>query len=145
MISLKRANQGGSVQTFFIIGLLLVIVAIGTARYVQQHGAQVRRDQAIAQAEKQLKTDQASSSSGSTSTSPNNANSGQVTPSTSTASSSAQSSTSATSGAAVVVQSSDLPTTGPSATSIVNVLLIGLLSAVTTAYLSSRRQLARSL
>lgn len=144
MISLKRANQGGAVQTFFIVGLLLVIVTIGTARFVEQHGAQVRRDQAIALAEKQLKTDQASSNSGSTATNSSNTNSGQATPpSTSTSDSSAQSSATTTSTDAA--RSSALPTTGPSAASIVNIVLIGLLSAVTAAYLSSRRHLARSL
>ncbi len=144
MISLKRANQGGSVQTFFIIGLLLVIVTIGVARYVQQHGAQVRRDQAIAQAEKQLKTDQASSNSSNTATNSNNTNAGQTaSPSTSGSETSSQSSTATTSG--TVAESSALPTTGPSANAIVNIMLIGLLSAVTVAYISSRRQLTRSL
>lgn len=133
MISLKRANQGGAVQIFFIVGLLLVIVTIGVARFVQQHGAQVRRDQAIALAEKQLKTNQASSNSGSSATNSSNTNSGQTTP------------PSATTTTTDVAQSSALPTTGPSVTSVVNIVLIGLLSAVTAAYLSSRRHLARSL
>ncbi len=144
MISLKRTNQGGSVQTFFIIGLLLVLVTIGAARYVELRGAQVRRDQAIAQAEKQLKTDQASSNSGSTATNSGGTNSGQVAaPSSSSSGTSSQPSTTTTPSA--VAGSSVLPTTGPSTTSIINIVFIGLLSAVTAAYLASRRQLARSL
>lgn len=142
MISLKRANQGGSVQTFFIIGVLLVIVTIGTARFVEQHGAQVRRDQAIALAEKQLKTNQTSSDSGSSATSSSNTNSGQTTAPSTTSS---DASTAASTTSATTTQSSALPTTGPSTTPIVDILLVGLLSAVTVAYISSRRNLARSL
>lgn len=141
MISLKQAIQGGAVQTFFIVGVLLVIVTIGAARFVQQHGAQVRRDQAIALAEKQLKTNQTATNSTNTSTDNNSANSGQTTPpSTSNSTSSTPATTSTT-----VAQSSALPTTGPSITSIIDTVLIGLLSAAIAAYVSSRRHLARSL
>ncbi len=137
MISLKRANQGGAVQTFFIVGLMLVIVTIGLARFVEQHGAQVRRDQAIALAEKQAKTDQAASNSSSTAAGSNSANSGEVT---------APSSDSSTStSTANVTSSSALPTTGPSDMTIVNIVLSGVLSAVTVAYFASRRMLSRSL
>ncbi len=138
MISLKRTNQGGSVQTFFIIALMLVIITIGMARFVEQHGAQVRRDQAIALAEKQAKTDQAASdSSSNSSTGSNSTNTGEV------AVPSSDSSASTTT--AAVTESSALPTTGPSDMTIVNIVLSGLLSAVTVAYFASRRMLARSL
>ena len=143
MISLKRANQGGAVQTYFIIALLLAIVAIGVARYVEEHGAQVRRNQAIAQAEKQLKTDQDNTNTAKTDEGSGSAgvNSGQTAAPSQTSTNSSSTSSTAT----APQQSSSLPTTGPSDDMVIRIFLAGLLTATIAAYVSSRRTLARSL
>lgn len=51
MKSLNRTNQGGSVTSFVVIGLFLVIGLATSAYLFNQRVQQVRKEQAIAQAE----------------------------------------------------------------------------------------------
>ncbi len=139
MISLKRTNQGGSVQTFLIVAVILTIVLIGAARYVQQHGAQVRRDQAIAAADKQAADNQ-------TATTPltDNQDTG-TTQGASSATGTSQQANSATNTEAQVATTNDLPTTGPGLSSIVSMAMMGILVGFTTAYVLSLRIAKRPL
>ena len=133
MISLKRTNQGGSVQTFLIVAVILTIVLIGAARYVQQHGAQVRRDQAIASVDKQTIDNQTTSSSSTD-------NQGASTaPGTNSTTDTSQQTSSATDTSTQVAASNDLPTTGPGLSSIISMIMAGILVGATTAYVLSLR------
>ena len=53
MIAIQRTNQGGSVATFIVVGVILVFGLIGTVYFLKQHGEQVRKEQAIAAYDKQ--------------------------------------------------------------------------------------------
>lgn len=147
MISSKRTNQGGSVRMFLIVAVILAIVTIGTASYVQKHGEQARRNQAIAQANKQAITDKAATDTASTnadkSTTSGNDATQTATSSTSGTTEMAQTST-VTSADAARQQSSVLPTTGADM-SVVRILMVGLLAGFIVAYISSRREQTRPL
>ncbi len=135
MISWKRTDQGGSVQTFIIVAVILTIVLIGAARYVQQHGVQVRRDQAIALANKQAADNQTAPSSGASTD-----NQGTTTaPGTSAAPVGATQSTSATVSTDSQSGAAALPTTGPGISSVIRMAMAGMLVGVSVAYLLSRR------
>jgi len=141
MISLKRTNQGGSILTFIVIAVVLAFGVIGTAYFVKQHGEQVRKEQAIAQADALAKQEAAKSS-------------GTATPATSEnkSGSAADTSTPAPTVATPTpapstLTSSDqaaLPTTGPESDAV-QLLAIGLLVASSAAYVSSRRAINHSL
>lgn len=45
---IRLTNQGGSVATFIIIGIILVSGLVGTTYFLNQRGQQVRKDQEIA-------------------------------------------------------------------------------------------------
>jgi len=53
MNAIRRTDQGGSVATFIIIGVILALGLIGTVYVLKQHGEQVRKEQAIADSERQ--------------------------------------------------------------------------------------------
>lgn len=138
MISLRRTNQGGSVHTFLIVAVILTIVLIGAARYVQQRGAQVRRDQAIAAADKQGAASQPTPSSSTDNQGTSSA------PGTSSANSAAQQASPAAD-TGTPAASSALPTTGPGLSSIISMVMAGILVGVTTAYVLSLRVAQRPL
>lgn len=140
MTIFTKSNQGGYVQTFFIVAVLLAIVTIVAINYVQDRGEQARRDQAIAQANDQAITDQAASNSD------KNTASGGDTTKTASSSTPAPGETAQTSTAtdANQQQSGVLPTTGADA-SIVRIIMTGLLTGFIVAYVTSRRALTRPL
>ena len=53
MSKVRRTNQGGSVVGIVIIGVILASLLVGSIYYLNIHGDQVRKEQAIAAAEKQ--------------------------------------------------------------------------------------------
>lgn len=145
MISSKRTNQGGSILTFIIAAVVLAFGVIGTAYFVKQRGEQVRKEQAIVQADKLAKQEDSKKQAAATSSSSeNNGKTNTDTTAVAAVASAAPASTATPS----TPQSSDeqaaLPTTGPES-GIGQVLAIGLLVASGTAYISSRRGLNRSL
>jgi hypothetical protein len=50
----RRTNQGGSIVTFIIVGLVLTLLLAGAAYYVNQRGEQARKDQAIANSDEKI-------------------------------------------------------------------------------------------
>ena len=52
-----KTDQGGSVATFVVIGIILTVILFGSILYLRQRGDQARRDQAIAEYEKQKDTE----------------------------------------------------------------------------------------
>jgi len=48
MRAIQRTSQGGSVATFIIVVVILAAGLFGTIYFLKRHGEQVRRDQAIA-------------------------------------------------------------------------------------------------
>ncbi|MFZ2125025.1 MAG: hypothetical protein WA087_00030 [Candidatus Saccharimonadales bacterium] len=62
-MSKKLSMQRGSAVTFILTGVVLAVLLVGAVFVVVRHGEQVRKDQAIAEAEKQLADDQGSSES----------------------------------------------------------------------------------
>jgi len=138
MISLKRTNQGGSILTFIIVAVVLAFGVIGTAYFVKQHGEQVRKEQAIAQADALAKQEAAKSSGAATS-----ATSESKTESTTGTSTPAPTEPSSTP-APTSSEQAALPTTGPESNAF-QLVAIGLLVASSVAYGLSRRAPDRSL
>jgi uncharacterized protein HemX len=125
---IQRANQGGSVAMFVIVGVILAAGLVGTVYFLKQHGQQVRNEQAIAAYDKQIadqkKADELSSK--------NNKNT--------TANESSNDSTTNN----TVSAAQQLPTTGPKSV-IGEIIGAGLLAISISEYLLSRRNLMRSL
>jgi LPXTG-motif cell wall-anchored protein len=136
MISLRRTNQGGSVLTFIIVAVVLALGVIGTAYFVKQHGEQVRKEQAVAQADTLAK--QEAAKSGSATTSATTESQTGSTAGTSTPVPTAPSTTPAPTSNEQVA----LPTTGPESNAF-QFVAIGLL--VASSAVLSRRALDRSL
>ena len=128
----ERTNQGGSVATFVVVGIILVAVLIGGIYLVNIRGQQARKSQEIATSETQKPV---STGSSTTNTSSNSSNSTQQ-----TSTSSAQEESSASEEAT----SQNLPTTGVGI-NWVKLAGVYLLTVSLTAYVLSRRNLARSL
>lgn len=63
MRAIRRTNQGGSVKTFIIIGVILAVGLIGTVYILKQRGDQVRKDQAIATYEQQKAAEESATKS----------------------------------------------------------------------------------
>lgn len=124
MSKIRRTNQGGSIVTFVIIGVVLAALLIGSVYYLKQRGDQVRKDQAIAAADQQ-KADEDRAKSEAADKSDTN---GTVTDDTDKN----------------VTNAQNLPATG-SEMSISGLVGIFLMSTMTTSYISSRRKLARYL
>lgn len=51
MTIFTKANQGGSIRTYLIVAVVFVVIFVLSLNFIQQRGEQVRKDQAIAQAE----------------------------------------------------------------------------------------------
>jgi len=124
MSKIRRADQGGSIVTFVIVGVVLAALLIGSVYYLKQRGDQVRKDQAIATADK-LRADEDKAKSEAADKSNT---SGAVTDDTDKN----------------VAAAKNLPATGAEM-SVSSLVGIFLMSTMTTSYISSRRKLARSL
>ena len=124
MSKIRRTNQGGSIVTFIITGVILTFVLVGAIYALNKHGEQVRKDEAIATAEQQRANESENvddSESKSSSDSAVDDNSDKT-----------------------VTSAEVLPTTG-SELSISALVGMFLLTAATVNYVSSRRYLVRSL
>lgn len=133
MISLRRANQGGSVLTFIIIAVVLAIALIGTAYFVKQKGEQVHLDQATTQADEIAREEDSVPADESNDDEPV----ASETPAP-------NSETPAPSPTSEPNEQEVLPTTGPENDSI-NILAVALLTASCVAYITSRRHAGASL
>ena len=128
MSAIRRTDQGGSIVTFIIVGVILAVGLIGTVYILKKHGEQVRKDQAIAAANQQ-KTSNPPIESG------NTKNSGAVSSNDGKAANSSTVTTNA---------SQNLPTTGFELP-ISGLVGSCLLTVAITSYSSSRRSLIRRL
>jgi len=126
MSSIKRLDKSNSVTVFVVISIILIIGLVGAASAVKRRGQQVRTDQAIAVSEQQ-KADQ-------TVVEPENPNSPEVV--TSSGENSSASSVIPTTGG----NSGVLPVTGPEL-NVVQMVGVGLLTALAVSYIRSRRNL----
>ncbi|MEI7918008.1 MAG: hypothetical protein WCH58_01375 [Candidatus Saccharibacteria bacterium] len=124
MSKIRRTDQGGSVVGIVIIGVILTLVFIGSIYFINKRGDQIRKDQAIAAADKQAKEAEKSK--------------------TVVSSNQSKSTTATDSSTAVSTAPEILPVTGPEI-SISTIAGVYLLTFTATGYLSSRRQLARYL
>jgi cytoskeletal protein RodZ len=122
---LRRTNQGGSVASFVVIGVILVAGLLSAIYFVDQRGQQARKDQAISAISTKKQT---TSPTTTTKTTTNK------TPVTTSVKSTTQTQT----------QTSNLPTTGVE-THILSLVSIFLLSASAVAYMVSRWTLEHSL
>lgn len=127
MGEIRRTDQGGSIVTFIIVGVILAFVLVGGVSYLRQRGEQVRKDQAIATADQEKAAKDAARASQNTDNSGANSSSTEkVTDNSSGNSNSTQ----------------NLPVTG-SELSINGLVASFLLTFATVNYLSSRRSLVR--
>jgi len=134
MSSKQRINQGGSVITFVVIGVILAAGLIGAVYFLRQRGEQVRKDQAIAiydreQADKKAAEAEAAKKE----VASNNSNSEK------TSGDSSEDSTQSE-----VNVTSELPATGIEL-SINQLIGTFALTTALTGFIVSRRSLARSL
>ena len=132
MIQLKRTNQGGFLQTFIIIAVVLAITIVSVAYFVKNRGETVRRDQAIALA------DQIASSEESNQADKNSSPAVAV-------ESNAATVVDDSAKEASVDETESLPATGPAEDTMVFIVELGILSSVVMYYIQSRRNLSRSL
>lgn len=132
MVQLKKTNQGGFLQTFIIIAVVLAITIVSVAYFVKNRGETARRDQAIALA------DQIASSKDSNKT---DEGSNPAVAVESNAATVVDDGTKEVS----VDETENLPATGPAEDAIVFVVELGILSAMVMYYVQSRRNLSRSL
>lgn len=131
---MRRTNQGGSVASFIIVGIILVAAVSSVAYFVSQRGKQARIDQATTIAREQSKattTEQTPAAPTSTA-----APETQAAPSTTASSPSVTPQSTTT--------TSNLPQTGPEL-NIVGFIGLALLTMTVMSFLTSRRQLAATL
>ena len=128
----RRTNQGGSVATYILIGLILIAGLLGSVYFVKLRGDQARKDQAIASLNKQpVKPPVAQKSADKDEESTDN------TPASSNDNKSVTS-------AEPTANSKDLPNTG-SNLAVGDLLATFMLTVAIIGYISSRRTLNRSL
>lgn len=133
MISLRRANQGGSVLTFIIIAVVLAIALIGIAYFVKQKGEQVRLDQATTQADEIAREEDNVPADESNDDEPIASETPAPDSETPTPSPISEPS-----------EQDALPVTGPE-NDVINILAVALLTASCVAYITSRRHVNASL
>ncbi len=124
MSNKRQANQGGLVTRIVIIGVILALVLVGSVYYLNKRGDQIRKDQAIAAADKQ--TQEAEKSK------------------TVVSSNKSNTTTKNESSSVTTTIPEALPVTGPE-TSINSLIAVYLLTFAVTGYVTSRRQLVRYL
>ena len=127
MSIIRRTDQGGSIVSFVVVGVVMAFVLIGGVYVLTQRSEQARKEQAIATADKQA-ADNAKKST--------NANSSKSIGSNTSKVSDNSSNTTSTSTA--------LPTTGPESTTI-ELAGVYFLTASIVGYSLSRRNLMRYL
>ena len=127
MSEIRRTDQGGSIVTFIIVSVILALGLVGGIYALNKHGEQVRKDQAIAAADEKKAASEAAKSE-------STKNSEVVTGGDDKASE----------GSSAVGNAQNLPATGAEL-SISGLVGTFLLTASTTGYVSSRRNLMRSL
>jgi cytoskeletal protein RodZ len=132
MAGTRRTNQGGSVATFVVVGLILVVTLVGAIYLVKIRSQQARNNQEIATSETKKPA------------STNNSTSNGSTKSSESSQSSDTSDSQAENTAASTTTSQGLPTTGPGI-DILQLVGVYMLAVSSTAYILSRRKLARSL
>jgi len=133
MAGTRRTNQGGSVATFVVVGLILAVTLVGAIYLVKIRSQQARNNQEIATSETKKPV----------STSSSNSNSSLTTSQSSQSSDTSNSQTENTNTSSTTT-GQDLPTTGPE-TDLLQLVGVYMLAVSLTAYILSRRQLARSL
>lgn len=127
MSEIRRTNQGGSIVTFIIVGVILAVVLVGGVSYLRQRGEQVRKDQAIAAADQEKAAkDAARQSQNANNSESKGSSTGTVDDNSSGNSNSVK----------------NLPVTGPEAT-IGALVAPFLLTFASVSYVSSRRSLVR--
>ena len=124
MSKIRRTDQGGSVVGIVIIGVILTLAFIGSIYFINKRGDQIRKDQAIAAADKQA----AEAEKSKTVVSSNQ--------------SKATAATDSSTAASTIPEA--LPVTGPEIP-VSTLVGVYLLTFASVGYLSSRRQLARYL
>jgi cytoskeletal protein RodZ len=142
-MSKRRSNQGGAILTFIVIAVVLVAVTVGAIYFVQQRGAQVRREQAIAAADKQAADQKTQSASDAARRASDAARLAAATKANQATSQPSTSGT-ATTPKPSTPTASALPETGPES-ALLAMVALGSVVAASTYYVSSRRALARSL
>lgn len=135
-----RIKWGGSLVSYIVVGIILVLIVSGVAYGVQSRGNQVREDKASSIASKQSKTATADQNA---SKNESKATTTTVTKPTSSVPTPATTVKTDTTGSTVAT-TSDLPQTGIEF-SLTKYLGLGVLVAVVVSYVSSRRNLVRSL
>ncbi len=123
----RRTNQGGSVATFIVIGVILATGLVGSIYLLNQRVGQVRKEQTIAANKKKQPTTTIQKSSESNKT---------------TAKTSTSTNKTSVSVPKAPTNAPDIPATGPEL-SAGDLMGVYLLSAVTTGYILSRRKLAK--
>lgn len=123
----RRTYQGGSVVNFVVIGAVLAVLLAGSVYYLKQHGDQVRKDQAIAEAEKNKPAE----------TKPENTDNTETNTESNEAANNEPSATATNT-------TPELPTTGPEMT-FGNLVGAYLLTVSAVGFALSRRKLIRSL
>jgi type II secretory pathway pseudopilin PulG len=124
---MSRANQSGSIASFVIIGVILTAGLISAVYFVKQRGEQVRKEQAIATYEKQKSDEEKAKNNESEADS-------EV----------AVADNSETEMPITTESTEELPVTGVG-DSMRDLLSVFLLTSSSIGYISSRRNLSRSL
>lgn len=133
MVILHRANQGGSIVNFVIVGIILVLAVISVAYVVQKRGEQARKDIAVATVDELTKNSKDSKGDNDSTETAKTSNSETKNPDTD------ENDTAET-----PKSSSNLPATGPEQTAA-ELFIVGLVTFVVASFVLSRSKLARSL
>ncbi len=125
MVSKKRTDQGGSVGSFILVGVIVAALLFGIIYYLRERGEAIRKEQEMVQYEKDQADEKAQKAK----------DDAKTTVSTNTAE-----------GVTYVgtVTSKDLPKTGPN-NPIIETVGIFMFVTFLTAYFGSKRELSRYL
>ncbi len=124
-----KTDQGGSVANFVVVGIILTIALFGAILYLKQHGEQARRDQAIAEYDRQTEAEE------------NDKTEAVTTVKAAEAVATTESTASATTTSSISV---NLPNTGPGSVFIESIGVF-LLTMAIASFFVSKRALARYL
>ena len=133
-MSVRGNRELGSIVTFFIVGIILVVATIGTVFVVVKHGEQVRKDQATAASNQLVAQNKQNAQNAAKAAAAAAASKAAPVVATNSSASNSQSATNAAA----------LPTTGTEL-DVVRIIAVGLLVGTTTSFILSRRGLKRPL
>jgi len=133
-MSVRGNRELGSIVTFFIVGIILVVATIGTVFVVVKHGEQVRKDQATAASNQLVAQNKQNAENAAKAAAAAAASKAAPVVATTSNASNSQAATNAAA----------LPTTGTEL-DIVRIIAVGLLVGTTTSFILSRRGLKRLL